>query len=74
MLRWLRRKILFCCIVFAGIYYINQTHPEWFQALGKWIGGEVGNRVSLMVSNFFDNLQDSGIREAVEVFREGLQG
>lgn len=74
MLRWLGRKILLCCVILGLIHYLNSTHPRWFTTAGRWIGGEVGSRMSLVVSEFFGTLQNDGLPEAVEVFREGLQG
>ena len=42
------------------------------QTLGRWIGGEVGNRVSVAVDNMLDNIGDSNsLSDVVEVFREG---
>ncbi|MBP3413085.1 MAG: hypothetical protein J6K89_07460 [Oscillospiraceae bacterium] len=74
MFRWIRRKLLFCLAVFVLLYYLNRVHPHWLQTAGRWIGGEVGNRVSVAVSNMLDRLgEGSGVEQVVEVFREGLQ-
>ena len=51
--------------------YLNDKHPGWMRTVGEWVGGEMGNRFSVTVSDFFDRLEDGDpIREAVEVFRE----
>ena len=72
MLRWIGRKICFCLVILSLFYYLNEKNPGWLQTLGRWVGGEVGNRVSVAVSNMLEEIKD-GIAsgEAVEVFREG---
>lgn len=75
MLRWIRRKLTFCIVVVALFYYLNQAHPEWITAFGRWLGGEAGNSVRVAVAGMFDSFTEgSGLRDAVEVFREGLEG
>jgi len=71
MLRWIGRKLLFCFVVLTLLHYLNDKHPGWMGTVGEWVGGELGNRFSVTVGDFFDRLEDGNpIREAVEVFRE----
>ena len=71
MIRWIGRKILFCIVLLSLFHYLNVRNPDWMQTLGEWIGGEVGNRVSVTVSGMLDRLEEgTPLADAVEVFRE----
>lgn len=71
MLRWIGKKLVFCLVLLSLFYYLNEKNPQWMQTLGRWIGGEVGNKVSVAVSNMIDRAgENNGFREVVEVFRE----
>ena len=71
MLRWIGKKILFCIVLLVLFSYLNVKNPHWMQNLGRWIGGEVGNKVSVAVSNMMDKIgENTGLREVVEVFGE----
>ncbi len=72
MFRWIGRKIIFCLVILSLFHYLNVKNPGWMKTLGEWIGGEIGNRVSVTVSNMLDRLEDGDtLDEVVEVFREG---
>lgn len=74
MLRWIMKKLLLCIALLSLFYYLNEKNPQWMQNLGRWIGGEVGNKVSVAVSNMLERAgESSGLSDAVEVFREGPQ-
>ena len=72
MIRWIMRKAVFCILVIGVLYYLNQRNPQWMQTLGRWIGGEVGNRVSVAVGKMLDDMGEiDPLSDVVEVFREG---
>ena len=71
MFRWIGRKLIFCLVILSLFHYLNVKHPGWMETLGEWIGGEIGNRVSVTVSDMLDRLEEGNpLGEAVEVFRE----
>ena len=72
MIKWIIKKVVFCAVLLAVFCYLNERNPHWMQNLGRWIGGEVGNKVSTTVSNFLHGAGErSGLSDVVEVFREG---
>ena len=72
MLRWIVKKALLCFIFLAIFYYLNNKNPQWMQNIGRWIGGEVGNRVSVAVSDMLDRAEEkTGLGKVLEVFGEG---
>ncbi len=71
MLRWIGRKICLCLVLLSLFYYLNERHPAWLQTFGRWVGGEVGNRVSVTVSHILEEIKEGiDLGEVVEVFRE----
>ena len=71
MFRWIGRKLIFCLVMLSLFHYLNVKHPGWMRTVGEWIGGEVGNRVSVAVSGMLDRLEEgTPLADAVEVFRE----
>lgn len=71
MLRWIIKKALLCMVLLGLFYYLNERNPQWMQTVGRWIGGEVGNRVSVAVDNMLDGVGEKiGFEDVVEVFRE----
>lgn len=72
MLRWLVRKGIFCLLLISLFYYLHEKNPQWLQNLGRWIGGEVGNKVSVAISDIFEGSEvNKHISDFIEVFREG---
>ena len=71
MIRWILRKAIMCIVILGIFCYLNQRDPQWMQTLGRWIGGEVGNRVSVAVGNMLDDMGGKPFSDVVEVFREG---
>lgn len=71
MIKWLLKKAVFCILLLALFCYLNDRNPDWMQDLGRWIGGEVGNRASTTVSGILEKAGEStGLSQVVEVFRE----
>lgn len=75
MLRWILKKGILCLVLLLLFSYLNEKNPQWMQSLGRWIGGEVGNKVSVAVSRMLEQAEEKGVLEGVvEVFREETPG
>ena len=71
MLRWFFKKMILCIAILGIFYYLQEQNPQWIQNIGKRIGGEVGNRVSVAVDRILDRAEErTGLSDLVEVFRE----
>lgn len=72
MIRWIIRKLLLCGIILALIYYLNVKNPGWMGDLGRWVGGKLGDRVSVAVGEMMGQVgENPKLSEVVEAFREG---
>ena len=72
MFRWILKKVALCAVLLMTLYYLQSKNPEWLSNVGRLIGGEVGNRVSVAVSDILDRVgENTGLTDVVEVFREG---
>ena len=72
MLRYIRRKVVFCIILIALFLSLKKHIPDLGQTIGKWISGTADGQVSSVFSRVIDSFADS-TSKAVEVFFDGIR-
>lgn len=72
MIRFLRRKLLFCIFLIALFLTLKRFIPEIGSTIGRWISGTADERVSSVFSEMLESFTES-TKDAVEVFADGLQ-
>lgn len=74
MLRFLRKKILLFVWIVVAFVSLKLFLPEIGSRIGEWIAGTRDSRVAQAFSEMLGSFTEgNGVREAVEVFCDGLQ-
>ena len=74
MLRFFRRKIRFCIFIVAAFAILKLYLPDFGSRIGSWISGTQDSRVVQAFSEMLNAFSEGdSVREAVEVFCDGLQ-
>jgi hypothetical protein len=75
MIRWIIHKIIFFIGLVTLVLFLKNHSGEIGNTIGEWIAGREDNRIVQAVNGLVDSLSDGeGLADAVEVFRENLQG